>query len=210
METGNSRGWANTVVTVVLSSFVGAAFGIISSLFVLQYQQTTNTENLKTAYLAEIRVILTAVRGPAMQAAAAWENKRRLADYKFYYPRAVFDGNVAHLGELRDKKLVHDIAYLYSALERAFEEGRRLETANSPPEEQLRYTYLLCMALIGSMNLATNLSGESPTEGRTESERRFDEQELKRDTAFLISTMDKIWDVLLPPDQRQPTNNLPH
>lgn len=157
-------------------------------------------ESLQTAFLGEIEAILVAVRGPARKAAEAWEKRENLADHKFYYPHAVFDGNVARLGELHDKKLVRDIVYLYARLEHAREEGRRLEANTSDSEGRLRYVNYLCAAFSMSINLIIELSGELPkiNFGNTEEARRFNATALKLDTDFLTDTTAKVWEAMLP------------
>jgi hypothetical protein len=124
-----------------------------------------------------------AVRGPARFAAAAWENNRRLPDHKFYYPRTVFDGNVARLGELRDQTLVRDIAYLYAILEQAREEGRRLEAGTSDNEGMLRYVNFLCSAYVISLKLVLELTSES---------QRFNAINLQQERDFINETNAKI------------------
>jgi predicted membrane chloride channel (bestrophin family) len=107
------------VVNAVIPALVGAAFGVVSALLLMRYPQKTIKVSLQTAYLGEIEVILIAVRGAAKNAFSAWQENRDLAGQKFSYSRAIFDGNVAHLGEVGDKQLVRDIAFLYAVLEQA-------------------------------------------------------------------------------------------
>ena len=100
-----------------------------------------NVENLRSAFLGEMEAIVVAVRIPMKNAIKAWEEKQNLEDYKFYYPRTVFEGNIAHLGDLHDRELLHDITYLYAILENAKEEGRRLEAGTSDSNGSLRYAH---------------------------------------------------------------------
>ena len=100
--------------SIVLPALIGTIFGTGSSLVVWTYQQARTQQSIRMAFAGEIEAILMAVRRPARSAAKAWEAQQQITDYKFYYPRAVFDGNVAHLGELRDQTLVRDVAYLYA------------------------------------------------------------------------------------------------
>jgi hypothetical protein len=208
VQNGNSRIWiASIIVSAIVSAFVSATF----SIFVWEFQQKKNAENLQTAYLAEIQVILSAVRRPAKMAFNAWDQKRSLTDHKFYYPHTVFDGNIAHLGELQDKKLVHDITLLYSVLEQALDEGHRLEVGKSDPEGSLRYAHYLVQAYADSMRLIEELSGEFPkvTTGDTERGQRLNAIALKLDTEFLNNAKDKFNDALFPPEEPTPTKKSP-
>ena len=187
------------------------AFGVVGALLIMRYPHTTKKASLQAACLGEIQVILTAVRGAAKEAFNAWEQKRGLADHQFYhYPRAIFDGNVAHLADLRDKPLVRDIAFLYAVLEQVREEGRRLEGHASDADGMFRYAHHLWSALGMSMALIERLSGEPPkvTLANTQRARRLNAWALEVDTGFLAAAADKFWEVFLP-EESLPTNNTP-
>jgi hypothetical protein len=188
------------VVNAVIPALVGAAFGVVSALLIMRYPQKTIKVSLQTAYLGEIEVILIAVRGAAKNAFSAWQENRDLAGQKFSYSRAIFDGNVAHLGEVGDKQLVRDIAFLYAVLEQAREEGRHLEGHVSDSEGLFRYAHHLWSALGLSMALIEKLSGEPPkvSHANTERARQFNAKALEVDTEFLATAADKFWEVLLP------------
>ncbi len=183
-----------SAVAVLIPAFVGAAFGLGSSLFVFGYQQSTSAESVRTAFVGEIEAILVALREPTRKTATAWERKRALGDYNFYYPRAVFDGNVGRLGELRDRKLVHDIALLYATLEQAREEGRRLKASTSDSEGMLRYTAYLCRAFGLTLDLIEGLTGETPkiVQGTDETSQVFNSIALKIDREFLAKITEKL------------------
>lgn len=201
------RRWIyRTAIAAIVPALVGAAFGTASSLLVFRYQQSASVESLRTAFAGEIEVILTAVRRPTRTAAEAWEKKIGLKDHNFYYPRAVFDENIGRLGELRDKKLVHDIAYLYATLEQAREEGRRLREATSDSEGMLRYVTYLCTAFGLSIDLIGELTGEPPkvSYGTTEHSRDFNSMALKLDLEFLAKTFAKLRQVALPAESTSP------
>ena len=194
------------LVSVVMPALIGAAFGTASALLVFRYQQATTQESVRTAFAGEIEAILVAIRGPARRAALAWERGERFADYKFYYPRAVFDGNVAQLGVVRDKKLVRDITYLYATLEQAREEGRRLEAGVSDKEGMLRYVHFLCSAFAFAIGLVNQLTGEMPkvTYGTRDEERRFNTLALEEDLEFLKKITAKTGRALFEPPSSQP------
>jgi hypothetical protein len=187
-------------VTLIIPALVGAAFGTASSLLVFRYQQSTAAESLRTAFVGEIEAILAAVRRPVRFAADAWEKKSNLEDHHFYYPRAVFDGNVGRLGELRDKKLVRDIAHLYATLELAREEGRRLKDGTADAEGMLRYVSYLCDAFGGSMNLIVQLTGEPPRVRDEDTDHALivNLEAMKNDQEFLFATLMKLRKAALP------------
>ena len=194
----------------VIPALIGMACGVVGALLIMRYPHTTKKASLQAACLAEIQVILTAVRGAAKDAFNAWEQKRGLADHQFYHPRAIFEGNVAHLADLRDKPLVHDIAFLYAELEQAREEGRRLEAHASDADAMFRYAHHLWSALGLSMALIERLSGEPPkvTLAKTQRARLFNALALEVDTEFLAAAADKFLEVLLP-EESLPTKKTP-
>ncbi|OQW65142.1 MAG: hypothetical protein BVN28_02150 [Nitrospira sp. ST-bin4] len=179
------------MTSAVIPALVGAAFGTISSLLVFQYQHMMNVENLRTAFLGEMEAIVVAVRDPMHNAIRAWEKKQNLEDYKFYYPRTVFEGNITHLGDLHDRELLHDITYLYAILENAKEEGRRLEAGTSDSKGSLRYAHYLFSGFVAARNLTTKLSGELPkvTHPNNERARQFNKAALEIDNEFINKTL---------------------
>jgi hypothetical protein len=187
-------------INVVIPALVGAVFGLVSALLIMRSPQKANKESLQTAYLGEIEVIHMAVRDAAKHAFSAWQEHRDLAGQKFSYSRAIFDGNVARLGDLGDKQLVRDIVFLYAVLEQACEEGRHLEGHASDSEGLFRYAHHLWSALGLSMALIEQLSGEPPkvNQAHTKRARQLNAKALEGDTEFLAIAADKFWEVLLP------------
>ena len=188
------------VLNAVIPALVGAAFGVLSALLILRYPEKTKKVSLQAAYLGEIEVILIALRGAAKNAFSAWQENRDRAGQNFFYSRAIFDGNVAHLGEVGDKQLVRNIAFLYAVLEQAREEGRHLEGHASDSEGLFRYAHHLWSAMGLSMALIEKLSGEPPKVSRanTKRARQLNTKTLEEDTEFLATAADKFWKVLLP------------
>jgi hypothetical protein len=193
-----TSGRAKWIEGIVLPALVGAIFGTVTSLATFTYHQAKTAENVQSAIGGEIQAILLSVRGPARRAAAAWEKNERLKDYKFYYPRAVFDGNTGHLGDIGDKRLVRDIGYLYAVLELARDEGRRLESNTSDQEGMLRYVSYLCLAFAHSMSLIQRMTGEEPRAIPSSSEeaRRLNTRMLELDSKFLADINAKTYNAL--------------
>jgi hypothetical protein len=187
-------------INAVIPALAGAVFGLVSALLIMRYPQNAHKESLQTAYLGEIEVIHMAVRDAAKQAFSAWQEHRNLADQKFSYSRAIFDGNVTRLVELGDKQLVRDIVFFYAVLEQACEEGRHLEDDASDSEGLFRYAHHLWSALGLSMALIEQLSGEPPKVSRAPNKRarQLNERALEGDTEFLAIAAEKFWEVLLP------------
>ena len=154
------------VINPVFPALVGAAFGVGGAFLIVRYSWKANMARLQAAYLGEIEVILLSVRGEAKNAFSAWQEKRDLPGKKFTYARAIFDGNVAHLGKIGDKQLVRDIAFLYAVLEQAREEGCHLDGHSSDSEGLFRYAHHLWSALGMSMALIEKLSGVPPKVNR--------------------------------------------
>jgi hypothetical protein len=189
--------------TPFTSALVGAVFGVVGFLLTSQYQQVHSDAVLRAAFAAEIDAILVSVRLPSRKAAESWEGQKAIQEPNFYYPHAIFDGNVARLGELRDGKLVHDISSLYAMLELAREEGRRLKAGVADPEGTLRYLQYLISAFTMCEVLIFELTGEPPkiSDGSTEDGKWFNNYAFESDHEFLKSTSAKIWRVILPPKE---------
>jgi hypothetical protein len=190
----------SVIINAVFPALIGAAFGMVCALLILRDPKKTNKETLQAAYAGEIEVIHIALRGAAKNAFSAWQENRELVGQKFSYSRAIFDGNVAHLGEVGDKQLIRDIAFLYAVLEQARGEGRHLEGQASDSEGLFRYAHYLWSALGLSMALIEKLSGEPPkiSQANTERARQMNAKALEVDTEFLATAADKFWEVLLP------------
>jgi hypothetical protein len=152
------------VATVIVPALVGAAFGTGSSLAVIEYQQSRSRANLETAFAGEVDAILEVLRQPTHFAVDAWENKRRLPDYTFYFPRAVYDGNVGRLGDLKNRETIREIAYLYAVLEQAQHEAKRLQQRKADKEGMLRYISSLTTAYTHALLIRSQLPfpAESP------------------------------------------------
>lgn len=152
--TESVKSWLSHVSVVVVSAFVGAAAALVT----FHYQQSVSSSNLRTAFAGEIEAIRLSIGRPANYALAAWEKNQHLSDYSFHFPHAVYDGNVSRLGELGNDRLVRDVAYLYSLLELAREEGRQLTAGTVDEEGMLRYTFFLNSAKNQALRLVIELS----------------------------------------------------
>lgn len=151
------------VLTPFLAAFFGAILGAMSTILVTQYERAFSREDLRVALTGEIESILFAIRFPALRTSWAWEGTGEgIKRHEFYYPTSVFSGNVANLGALRDPKLVRRITSLYSELEMAREEGRRLDSGTNDSDAAFRYAHFLFGAYLNSIQLVQELTGDIP------------------------------------------------
>lgn len=180
---------AHSLASIVVAALVGAAFGTGSSLLVLQYQEATTKTSLQTAFAGEIEAILHAVGRPYHHAVYAWEKNSRLPDYDFYVPRAVYDGNVGRLGELHDLTMVRNITFLYSTLDQAREEGRRLQNRQADNEAMLRYVANLTWAYSTAMGVWAKLPGAAQSD-------RFTAAMIEAEVKFVSETNTKLLNAL--------------
>jgi hypothetical protein len=146
--------------TIVVTALTSSIFTLFVTFAVTQYQQHAARSNLRMAFAGEIEVVMWSLMKPVNFGVSAWEEKRRLSEYKFYAPRAVYEANLNRLGDLGSKDLVRDITYLYSTIQQAREEGRRLETGTADDEGMLYVSYLVA-AYTRALMLTHDLVGES-------------------------------------------------
>jgi len=173
------------LLTTFFAALFGAILGSVGTIAVSQYEKASSQENLKVALTGEIEAIFESIRMPALRTAWAWDGKSgKMAHHQFYYPRSVFDGNIAHLGTLRDRKLVRKISQLYSGLELARDEGRRLDSGITDPDSEFRYATFMFNSYLKSLELIQELTGDFPwiySVGSTDKDRLFNNEAITQD-----------------------------
>jgi len=176
------------LLTPFLAALFGAVLGSAGTILVSQYEKASRQENLRVALTGEIEAILISIRMPALRTSWAWDGKsEKIEHHQFYYPRSVFDGNTAYLGALRDPELVRRISQLYSGLELAREEARRLDSGIKDSDSAVRYAHLLFGAYVKSVELVQELTGDVPRvyPGSTDKDRQLNSEAIKQDMEYL-------------------------